>query len=90
MLFSLYLIPHSKGQRYRGACCLFRRVLPAMHVYRDKKSLSDAMTANFILSMKILERFRRGREAIKQRYFLSLMMSQVSFTTVHHSLGALW
>lgn len=52
-----------------------------MHVYRDKESLSDAMTANFILSVKEFEGFRRGREATKGRHFLSLMVSQVSFLT---------
>lgn len=85
MLFSLSLIPHSKGQRYRDteelAACV-EEFLPAMHAYRDEKSLLEAMTANFILSMKGFESLRRDREATKGKHFLSLMMSQVSSTTV--------
>lgn len=53
-----------------------------MHAYRDEKSLLEAMTANFILSMKGFESLRRDREATKGKHFLSLMMSQVSSTTV--------
>lgn len=82
MPFDLSLIPHSKGQRYRGACCLFRRDLTCMHAYRDKKSLSDPTAANLFLPGKRFGSVGRGREATKGRHFLNLMMSQVSFTTV--------
>lgn len=81
MLFDSSLTPDGKGQRYRGACCFFRRAVTCLRAYRDKKSLSDPTAANFILPGKRFGSVGRGREATKGRHFLNLMLSQVSFTT---------
>lgn len=86
MVFDLSLIPPGKGQKYRGvAACLGER-LPACKPTGVWKADQTRLKLILCLPGKRFGSVGRGREAMKGRQFLSLVMSQVSFTTASAQL----